>query len=92
MGPSLGTTSWITSLQEWLGEIGVRLRKHGVDVLPGNPQIIDTPAVSVEQRLCASRMGVSFVGDVHMVGDTEPPFRDWNGSGFSTRPPGPGSN
>jgi hypothetical protein len=74
MGPTLGPTSWITSLQQWLGEIGVRLRKHGVEALPGNPQIIDTPSVSVEQRLCASRMGVSFVGDVHMVGDTEPPL------------------
>ena len=45
-----------------------------MDILPDNPQIIDTPAVSVEQRLSANRMGVSFVGDVHMVGDTEPPL------------------
>ena len=87
MGSPLGATNWISSLQEWLAEIGVNMRKHGVNSMVGNPQIIDIPGVSVDQRVAASRRGVSFLGEVCMVGDADPvvPGLEW----MSSLPPAP---
>ena len=45
------------------------MRKHGVAALVGNPQVIDLVGVTAAQRIVANRRGVSFLGEVNMVGD-----------------------
>ena len=74
MGPSLGPVSWITSLNEWLAEVGVGIHRPGCRPVAGNPSMLDLLGVgNVQRREAASLRGIGSLAEICMVGDVNPP-------------------
>ena len=74
MGSSLAPSGWVSSLVEWLAEIGVGLHRPGLPARAGNPSMLELLGCDRERRGVASLRGVGHLAEVHMVGDTEAPI------------------
>ena len=71
MAKSLGQCTWVTSLADWLAEIGIGLNTPGSPEPTGNPSILSLVGeADVESREWASCRGVGCLAEVHMEGDS----------------------
>ena len=72
---SLNHVTWITSLVEWLAEMRVGIRVTGNAPPLGNPSIAEMVGERDHvKRELASLRGVGCLGEIHMVGDLQPPL------------------
>ena len=70
MAKSLGQCSWVTSLADWLAEIGIGLNRPGSPEPAGNPSILSLLGeADVERREWASCRGVGCLAEIHMEDD-----------------------
>jgi len=76
MAKSLGPCTWVTSLSDWLSEIGIGINKPGVPEAVGNPSIALLVGEADIDR------GVGCLAEVHMVGDESPSVEglEWMGT------------